>query len=157
MTLEQENEMQIFSRLFLFQGVMIKSKIFEVFADNVITNRSEMFERFWNFGFFNAADDMIVGTAERPAFSDCMEHFRQYTLNCVGVKYLNHLVAEKEKENLLLKQIQADIDWSESVKSTNLSIQDLNSQTEKFYKFQRSFTIVITVATSFQHSELYTP
>ena len=55
-----------------------------------------------------------------------MEHFRKYTLNCVGVKYLNHLVAEKEKENLLLKQIQADIDSSESVKSTNLSIQDLN-------------------------------
>ena len=49
---------------------MIKSKIFEVFADKVITNRSEMFERFWNFGFFNGEDDMTIGTAERPAFSD---------------------------------------------------------------------------------------
>ena len=68
MTLEQENEIQIFSRLLLFQGDMITSKIFGVFADNVITNRSEMFERFWNFGFFNAEDDMIIGTAETRVF-----------------------------------------------------------------------------------------
>jgi len=138
MTLELEQELKALTQLMKNPRIR-QIEIIDLFQQLNIVNTEHLFYKFLNAKYFNAEEDLTIGTAENPSWGpDHHDRARMYTLSAVGLTYLEFLIDEKKKEIIADQQIQSVIDTNKSVKQTNESVISTNDAIKTSIKSQNN-------------------